>query len=228
MKFITTALIGGGLIAYSFFVTRFPNPSLSVLPLNLLLAVLLVVLAHRWFGIRWKELGIAPSGLCHGVHWGVLLSVIIATVLMSLAWAKPDAFRCGDSRVVNYGIGLFLLHVLVRIPFGTALAEEVIFRGVLFATIRRWSSATGAIAISALFFGLWHIAPTLALLNATERVSGCPNQTTVLISALIFTLGAGVVFALLRLRTGTIELPILVHATYNAIGLIATYIALSG
>ena len=57
-------------------------------------------------------------------------------------------------------VGSRVFNPLVRIPFGTVLLEETLFRGVLLAlALRRWSVATAVIVTSAIF-GLWHVVPT--------------------------------------------------------------------
>ena len=49
----------------------------------------------------------------------------------------------------------------MRIPLETALAEEIIFRGVLLGLGLRTRPRLGAVVSSSIWFGLWHVYPTL-------------------------------------------------------------------
>ena len=54
------------------------------------------------------------------------------------------------------GAGLLeILPLLVTVGLLVPLAEEVIFRGVLYSWLRRWGVAL-AVVVSALVFGLFH------------------------------------------------------------------------
>ncbi len=57
---------------------------------------------------------------------------------------------------------------LLRIPLGTALLEEVAFRGVLFGVWLETAGARRALIGSSVAFALWHIAPTVELLEGSE------------------------------------------------------------
>jgi hypothetical protein len=66
-----------------------------------------------------------------------------------------------DQRAIGGGTGHLLYEVLVRIPFGTALAEEVVFRGSLLGLFLQRHSRTTATAMTSVLFGFWHVVPTL-------------------------------------------------------------------
>ena len=55
--------------------------------------------------------------------------------------------------------------VAFRIPVGTVLWEEIAFRGVLQAALRRVMPEPAAIAVASGVFGVWHIRPTAAALR---------------------------------------------------------------
>ena len=216
------------LLAYGFLLAGLlPSPSLLSLPLNLALAAVVVGVA-RWSGIRWDELGLTGEGIRPGLRWGIPVAVLAVSIPLLLAIAQPESFRCGDNRVMEFGAPLLLAHVLVRIPLGTALAEEVIFRGVLFAWLRRAMGAASAVALSAVMFSLWHVSSTLALVDAAGQRPGCPGRLATLSVTLASTAAAGIGFAVLRLLGRGLLAPVMVHSALNAAGLTATYLALSG
>ena len=69
-------------------------------------------------------------------------------------WFADDRVRAESRREVAY-------ETLARIPIGTALFEEVAFRGVLTGLLLRTMAAGPAYAVSSAVFGLWHVLPTL-------------------------------------------------------------------
>jgi membrane protease YdiL (CAAX protease family) len=214
------------LIGYGFLLTELPSSSLLSLPMNLSVAVLLVGVS-RWSRISWEELGLTRDGIRPGFRWGLPAAMVTAAVLILVANLNPDSFRCGDARIVTFSTPLLLWHLLIRIPLATALAEEVIFRGVLFAWLRRPLGMAAAIPLSALMFSLWHVAPTLALVDALGQRAGCPGRFSSVVITLVTTAAAGVGFAILRVLGHGLLAPVLLHTSLNAVGLVATYISLA-
>jgi membrane protease YdiL (CAAX protease family) len=214
------------LLGYGFLLATLSSSSLVPIALNLAVAAGLVAVA-RLSGVRWNELGLSSEGIGAGLRWGIPVALIAMAVPLAVAFLDPGSFRCGDTRVLGFGLPLLVAHVLVRIPLGTALAEEVMFRGVLFAWLRRGMGATWAVAGSAVMFSLWHTSSTLALVDAVGPRPGCPGRAATLAVTLGSTAVAGVGFAVLRLLGRGLLAPILAHAAINAAGLTATYLALS-
>ena len=50
---------------------------------------------------------------------------------------------------------------MVRIPLGTAVAEETIFRGAVLGLLTQRHPRARAVAVSSALFGCWHVLPTL-------------------------------------------------------------------
>jgi membrane protease YdiL (CAAX protease family) len=125
-----------------------------------------------------------------------------------------------DDRAADLGAGALAYRGLVRIPLGTALGEELLFRGVgLGVGLRRWSRA-GAIVGSSALFGLWHIIPALDSHASNSVATGVPLPLLVIATVGITGL-AGVAFSALRLWTGHVAAPIVVHVAINASALLA-------
>ena len=111
--------------------------------------------------------------------------------------------------------------MLIRIPLGTVLWEETAFRGVLLAALLRVLPPRTAVGISAAVFGLWHIRPTLDATAANDLAAGLPGRTAAVLSGCVLTAAAGVLFTGLRMRSGSLLAPVLVHAAANCLGLLA-------
>ena len=198
-------------------VTRLPGPYVAV---NGTAAAVLLATA-RAAGLRWSELGLArrclPAGLRAG---GACVALVAGAYAVGLA---VPALRplLGDARVADLDGGEIASRTLVRIPFGTVLWEEVAFRGVLLAALLRLLPVPAAVGVAAAVFGSWHIRPTLGALEANDLVHGPAATTAVVVLACLATAAAGVLFAWLRLRSGSLLAPVLLHLATNSVGLLA-------
>ncbi len=116
-------------------------------------------------------------------------------------------------------------NVLIRIPLGTALLEELAFRGVLFAAWRPIGVWYAALA-SSLCFGLWHITPSVTMARVNRPAADARYLARVAVITVALTTVAGLVLVWLRLRSGGLALPIALHATVNGLATIAAALAL--
>lgn len=194
-------------------------PSGAYIP-AILAAAVVGVIAARKGGATLDDLGLAPGRARRSLLVGLGIGGVIATsVFVSLAVpGLRDLFR--DDRAAGLSAGDLAYQALVRIPLGTALGEELLFRGVgLGVGLRRWSLA-GAIGVSSVLFGLWHILPALDSHSTNSVATGVPMPLLIVATVGITAL-AGVGLAGLRIRTGHVAAPIVAHAALNAAALIA-------
>jgi membrane protease YdiL (CAAX protease family) len=189
------------------------------------LAAGLLLVVGRRAGLSWSELGVGRQELARGLVVGALLVAAVA-VVYALAVAIP--FTRGAFRDTRYRIGprAALYAALVAIPFGTVLFEEVAFRGVLWGLLARDFGALAATAVSACLFGLWHVLPATDLARTNTSVQGrstAGRRRVVLtvLATIAFTTLAGIVFAELRRRTGSLVAPIGLHWATNGLGVLA-------
>jgi uncharacterized protein len=80
------------------------------------------------------------------------------------------------------------------------------------------------VVISSVVFGLWHIGPTTVALQMNEVPMGAGGIGAVA-GAVALTTVAGVLFCLLRILTGGILAPVLVHIATNSLGTLAAFYA---
>jgi membrane protease YdiL (CAAX protease family) len=155
----------------------------------------------------------------------VLAGIVLggsAAVLIALVAAVPaarDAFT--DDRVLGVGVAGLAYHTLIRIPLGTALFEEVAFRGVLPALGRSVTAPRRADLGSAVLFGLWHVIPASSVAAGNEAASGFAAGAVV-VGAVLGTAVAGIGFTWLRNRYG-LAAPILLHAAINSAAFVAAW-----
>ena len=79
--------------------------------------------------------------------------------------SRRPARLLADEKITGTGRAEAAFETFVRIPLETALAEEIIFRGVLLGLGLRSRTPVGAVVSSSIWFGLWHVYPTLGSLG---------------------------------------------------------------
>lgn len=193
----------------------------AYVPANTAVAVGLVTYARRR-GLSSDEIGLGSGSMPRGLRWGGVVGFGLgAAILISGATRRFDKWLL-DERAQGDAPGEAVYLSLVRFPVGTALFEEVAFRGVLDGLLRRASGATAARMATAASFGLWHIIPTWQAYpqmgTAGSSVTGRALATA---SGVAVTAVSGVGFTALRERSGSVAAPWLVHAAINT----ATYLA---
>lgn len=223
VEIAATALVLG----YGVFIDRLiPDP--AYVPVNLAGAALAVYLASR-VGASVDDMGLEPSNLAAGLKVGLLTVVPIAAVVavgVAIPWTR-DFFA--DSRVLSGGTGRALYELLVRIPLGTALAEELIFRGALMGVFLRKRSPLVATVLSSLVFGLWHISPTIQSLTTNSAVNrastGALAGLGIVSGVVAVTALAGAALAWLRLKSGSVLAPWIAHTCLNSFAYLGGRIA---
>jgi membrane protease YdiL (CAAX protease family) len=189
---------------------------------NLALTAVLVVYGVQRHGVH--ALGLARQDVRTGVIWGVAASAVVAVALVlavPLAQVVPPiASLLGDQRATAVADGVLFV-VLVRIPLGTALFEEVLFRGVLHAELETVLSRVAAIAVGAAVFGLWHVAPTMVALQENGVAVASAAGVGAIAGGVAVTAVAGVLFTWVRIASGSLVAPVLLHAVVNVGALLA-------
>ena len=191
-------------------------------PGSLLLAAILVSVAVKIGGCRWRDLGLDRRELRRGLGYGAVVALSV-TVVLALGAALPATrglFQ--DRRAAGISTAVLLYVALVRVPFGTVLLEETLFRGVLLGLgLRRWSHMT-AVNVSCLAFGLWHVLPARQVTSFNpvfaDLAGGHLGRAYGVVAAVAGTAVAGLVLCWLRLRSRSLLAPALVHATLNGLG----------
>jgi uncharacterized protein len=189
------------------------------------LAALLLLLVGRLAGLTWLELGLGRQTLVRGLLAGGAAAAAVA-VVYAVAVAIP--LTRGAFRDTRYRIGLraALFISLVAIPLGTVLFEEVAFRGVLWGLLSRDLGVRTATVVSACIFGLWHVLPAIDLARSNMSVQGYTKAgrrrvAVTVLATVAFTTVAGIVFAELRRRSGSLLAPIGLHWATNGLGVLA-------
>ncbi|MCZ2826143.1 MULTISPECIES: CPBP family intramembrane glutamic endopeptidase [unclassified Modestobacter] len=201
-------------------ITRTPGYPQSYVPVNLAATGLLLVGA-RSVGFTWKELGLDPRRARAGLRWGGACSAVVAAGYAAGLAVQGVRPLLADARLAGASSAEVAYQALVRIPLGTVVWEETAFRGVLLAALMRTVPPRAAIAVSAALFGIWHIRPTLSAATANTLTDGSAGLVVAVLLGCAFTAAAGVLFAWLRLRSGSLLAPALLHLATNSLGALA-------
>jgi membrane protease YdiL (CAAX protease family) len=157
--------------------------------------------------VLWTRapLGLRPPALWRGLRIGAGAAVLIAGAVAIGTALPPVRTAISRGQVPDGSAARWLL---LRIPLGTAWAEEASYRGALTSrTVDAFGPTRGRLFTSAAF-GLSHIADA--------RSAGEPLAGTA------FTTGAaGWVFAWLGERSGSVAAPMLAHLALNESGALA-------
>ena len=186
--------------------------------------VLVLVAGARASGLGWDELGLGRQGVRRDlVTAGLGAALTAAAVATGAALPVADGFRA-DERYPSPSSARRA--ALTHIPLAVAVPEEVAFRGVLDAALRRHLTPAGATAWGAAAFGAWHAlgATAMARENAgLGRVVGTGPLGTAagVAGAVVTTAAAGLGFLALRRRSGSVLPGVAVHWALNATAALA-------
>jgi membrane protease YdiL (CAAX protease family) len=163
-----------------------------------------------WRGVSWQDLGL-------NFHLATLAFAVLvlgsALAISSLIiWHRKHSLGLKD-----------YLELTVRVPFGTALAEELIFRGALMGLLAQNYSWTTSLILSSVVFGFWHLLPGSSEVWAHQNLAykNVPSWVAKLSSSAItvaITTVGGLLFGWLRIISAGIILPWAAHASINIVG----------
>jgi membrane protease YdiL (CAAX protease family) len=183
-------------------------PDRAHLPANFAMAFVFGALGVAG-GLDWSGFGLRRDRILRGLAYGgVVFAVVLAGLVLAGALSATSDLLADDR--VHVGTGSMLFEVLVAIPFGTVVLEELAFRGTLLGLLRRRLPTVPAVAVSAVLFGFWH-------LNGVIRASGGGIAVGAAVGTVAATTVAGIGFAWLRVRSDSLVAPIVAHIATNSL-----------
>lgn len=191
----------------------------------LVLGVLVVhnLMTNLWFTDRWTYVpvnlatagglvAVAGTPVPVGAWWpGVAAAAVVLAAVALVGAVAPRLVA--DRRMAGVDARATTGRALVRIPLGTVVLEEVAFRAVLPALLSP--------VMAAALFGLCHIAPTAKALevNGVRR-----HRVAAVAGAVAFTTVVGLLLWELRVATGGLAAPALVHVAANSGATVAAFV----
>jgi membrane protease YdiL (CAAX protease family) len=211
------------LVAYANIIANAVLADVWHIPFNLGVLGVAVAIA-RGHQTSWTDMGMRTDRIKRGLTVGglVMIGIGLGIAVAVAIPATREAFR--DDRILERSTAYLLFDALVRIPIATALYEEALFRGVIFAMLSRRMAPLWAALISAGLFGFWHILPTLETVESNPVggiFAGVLGLTIASVGAVVGTAIAGMAFMWLRWRANSIAAPILAHIATNSFAILA-------
>ena len=190
-------------------------------------AAILTIMFGLLIGLSLPEMGLTLTG----VKSFVLISLAATAVIFIGTFAVSflpflkhiflnESFANARKRKIFFEAGF-------RIPLGTALVEEILFRGVLLGILLQSHSALTASLIAAVVFGLWHIMPSINSIESNSAVQERLREKSLhtfgsVFGIVVVTAIAGFFFSWLRILSGTIFTTWLVHWAINSSGAVSS------
>jgi membrane protease YdiL (CAAX protease family) len=184
--------------------------------------VLAMVAVAQASGLTVAELGLARRTWVRGLRWAAVPAAAVvlacALVLVVPALEQQVAPAAGSW-------GGVAVRVLVRLPLLTVIPEELAFRGVTWALLRRAAGARVATLGSSVLFGLWHVLAALGGGPANETAAGALGEGAAGVAArvagtVLVTFVAGLLLCWLRAGSGSLLAPIGAHWAVNGAGIV--------
>ena len=184
------------------------------------------LLFGRLIGLSWSQMGLGNPA--YGLIWGGV-SVAVISGAMAAGVAIPRLHPLfADERVLGTSGRQVALKSLIEVPLGTVALEEVVFRSVLLGLLTATYGTVWGVVGSSFLFGLWHILPALEMHDShsltSQLGSGWWGKLTTVLGTILATGGAGVLFAMLVVWTGSVIAPIGLHWAMNSTGSIAAWL----
>jgi uncharacterized protein len=176
-------------------------------------------------GLTVADLGLRPDRLRSGLRLGSAAAAPVVAVFVLAALTPATRPLLNDERVAGLDRRQLAYQVLLRIPVGTVAWEEIAFRGVLQAALRRVLAEPAATAVASATFGIWHIRPTAEAL-AVNRLARTRGARIAAVTAVVAgTAAAGALLSVLRHRSGSLAAPVLLHLAANCTAPLASTVA---
>ncbi len=170
---------------------------------------------YRLADLDLNDIGLAKKYLSSGLRYAAVAIGAIAVIFLSVYLIDNTIFN--DSRY-RHSLSKALLIALLVVPSQTVIFEELSFRGLLPAILKKVNNNKWFIYLSSsILFGLWHI---LTAPNPGDSNIGHESQFLLTVGVFVITSFAGAGFYYLRVRSKSLVAPILVHWFINSFAIV--------
>lgn len=195
-----------------------PETDLGLALAIVLTLLILIITTAGWLTMKGTAAGmpdavrrafgpkrIVAADLLRGLGWGLAAFLVVqiglGVALTALVEATGQQLPAVQEEVQSAvaGAGASSLLVALAVALLAPIGEELLFRGVLYQSLAKHLPGWPAIGLSGLAFGLTHIEPFV----------------------IVLTFPLGMALAWMLRRTGTLVVPIVAHAVFNLIGVVA-------
>lgn len=218
---MTTSLfaLGAGLVIWGNLAAYLAGSAVRTSWLGATLGLALVGLLVAW-GRRERlslaELGLAPRNAPRAAAIGLALA--LAGAIGGLVILRSPPFfgqPITYAPLATLAASELVARVALFMPLDTVIPEELAFRGVLLAALRRRLDAARAVVASTIPFTAWHVVIVLATLAETNLTRDPLFGALGLAGAFLAVFAGGIFLAVLRIVTGSLAAPLAAHWAFN-------------
>ena len=216
------------LFAYNNLTNLLPSPvhAKIYVGLNIVCLVLVGTAVHRYLNLSWADIGVSRRGLGKSFLWGAAFTAaVIIPLVLALKLRPIIGLKIGPPRLDGITPATIWSRVFFRIPLGTVLFEETLFRGIFFGYLKRGRTSVQVILISSLFFAFWHIVPTYEVVSYNFQIGSTMLGVIYWVIGMTGAFIAGLGFAFIRKRTDNLAGCLLAHYLVNSLALIIIYLS---
>jgi membrane protease YdiL (CAAX protease family) len=185
-----------------------PSSSAAPVASGFLPIFVLLILSMIWGRAIWRDLGLRRSGLA---YWPVAITVPAGVAALVYAIALAGGLVERESLLSFSLVFGLMLNVAVTVVF--VLSEEIGWRGFLLPRINRSTSPRRAAVVTGFLHALVHLP--LLVLTTTYNADG--SRWLIAPVTIVTITAAGVLYAWLRVASGSIWPPTLAHAMGNTL-----------
>lgn len=189
--------------------------------LNMGVLCLIWIWSRRYLNLNHIDLGITIKNLGISLLIGLGLTLMVVLPFLILLLLLPSlGFDVKTPRLEEIAHEIFWWRIFVRIPLGTALFEEMLFRGFFYGYLIKKTSHKKTLWVTSLFFAFWHITPAFKVISLDLQIVTTMLFILLWLVGLLGSFIAGLLFAWIRYRTNNIAGCILAHACINDLALV--------
>lgn len=207
------------------------NPELMFRRANAgLVALMLAYAARRSGGLQ--EVGLRRRGLLKSLGGGVLTGFALSVPPL-IFFYRPILLDTPLEYGPIHGLSRreLMQDLLFGVPVNIALLEELLFRGLVYSTLRRGHSTTFSVLASSAAFAGWHFSVTYTTAAQTNLSTAARLpcflkpfvQPLAVLGGMLTTGLAGIAFNLVRERTGNLAGSVVAHWLVDGIMIYALW-----
>ena len=209
---------------WEFLALRTDQSALSENIVHKIFGIVIIFVCLKYLHARWRDIGFTSKNWLKNIGLGLVLGLCFYTVTLLIEFgflyfssAKPNILMkaggfllASTEQFVGVGIGSIIIFNIFNVWM-----EEGLFRGLFEKLLRQKYKFAATIFISALLFGLWHVAmPIRSLLDGEFSLV----QTAIFsIGYVLFAFMFGLKMSWLYKMTGSLWLGAADHFFNNAI-----------
>ena len=194
--------------------------------LNLSLLLIIWGWSKKFLKLSNEDVGLRRKNLFRSLLLGFAVACAIIIPFALILWIRASlGLSIRGPLLPVHTLQNLLWRSLFRIPLGTALFEEMLFRGFAYGYIRKRMSELKTILYTSLLFAIWHIVPAFKTVRCNFEVGEFFLGIAIWVVFLTGSFIAGLLFGWIRYQGKHVAGCILAHALINSFALILMYIS---